>query len=57
MDIADSLGIGTITPAGELHVKSGEISNSILDQQQTIHTNNGGNLINWQTLQLDQQDY
>ncbi len=49
MDIADSLGIGTITPAGELHVKSGEISNSILDQQQTIHTNNGGNLINWQT--------
>ncbi|MCB0647132.1 MAG: hypothetical protein KDC49_10740 [Saprospiraceae bacterium] len=48
-DDGTNVGIGTTTPAGELHVRSAASSNSIIDQQQTTVTGGTAGTINWQS--------
>lgn len=49
VDIAQKLGVGTATPAGELHVKSLPTSLSTLDQQNTELTATIGATAGWQS--------
>ncbi len=46
---AKNVGINTTTPTGELHVKSGNVSNVVVDQQQTVSSNTYNGAINWQS--------
>ncbi|HMT71518.1 MAG TPA: tail fiber domain-containing protein [Saprospiraceae bacterium] len=46
---ATNVGINTTTPAGELHVKSGTVSNAVIDQQQVNNTNVNNGTTHWQS--------
>ena len=49
VNITDSLGIGTESPAGLLHIRSISSLDNDIDQQQTVMTNGSGGSSQWQS--------